>query len=39
MKEIDRRSVVARILCGAAVASLGLSMLPKAANFDPAPGP
>jgi hypothetical protein len=29
MKEIDRRSVVAGILCGAAVASLGLSMLPR----------
>ena len=39
MKEIDRRSVVAGILCGAAIASLGLSMLPKAANFHPAPGP
>ena len=35
MKEIDRRSVVAGILCGAAVASLGLSMLPKAANSIP----
>jgi hypothetical protein len=37
MKEIDRRSVVAGILCGAAVASLGLSMLPS--QLDPAPGP
>ena len=39
MKEIDRRSVVAGILCGAAVASLGLSMLPKAANSIPLPAP
>jgi hypothetical protein len=39
MKEIDRRSVVAGILCGAAVASLGLSMLPKAANSIPLPVP
>jgi hypothetical protein len=38
MKEIDRRNVVAGILCGAAVASLGLSMLPKAANSVPGRG-
>jgi len=39
MKEIDRRSVVAGILCGGAVASLGLSVLPKAANSIPLPAP
>jgi hypothetical protein len=35
MKEIDRRSVFTGILCGAAVASIGLSVLPKAAQSTP----
>jgi hypothetical protein len=30
MKEIDRRSVLTGILCGAAVATVGLAVMPKA---------
>ncbi len=39
MKEIDRRSVVAGILCGGVAVSFGLSMLPKAADSAPLPAP
>jgi hypothetical protein len=35
MKEIDRRSVLTGLLCGAAVASIGLALMPKAAHSTP----
>jgi hypothetical protein len=35
MKEIDRRSVLTGILCGAAVATVGLAVVPKAAKSMP----
>ena len=35
MKEIDRRSVITGIVCGAAVATIGLTILPKAAKSLP----
>lgn len=35
MKQIDRRSVLTGLLCGAAVASLGASVLPKVARSTP----
>ena len=35
MTEIDRRSVLAGILCGTAVATVGLTAIPKAAQAMP----
>ena len=35
MKEIDRRSVLTGILCGAAISTLGLTVIPKAAKSLP----
>ena len=35
MKEIDRRSVLTGILCGAAIATVGLTVMPKAAKSLP----
>ena len=35
MTEIDRRSVLTGILCGAAVATVGLTIIPKAAQSLP----
>jgi DNA-binding transcriptional LysR family regulator len=35
MKEIDRRSVLTGLLCGAAIASVGVSILPKMAQSTP----
>ena len=35
MKEIDRRSVLTGILCGAAVATVGVAIMPKAAKSLP----
>jgi len=35
MKEIDRRGVLTGILCGAAVATLGLAAMPKVAKSLP----
>ena len=35
MKEIDRRSVITGIVCGAAVATFGLTVIPKAAKSLP----
>jgi hypothetical protein len=35
MTEIDRRSVLTGILCGAAVATVGLTVIPKAAQSLP----
>ena len=35
MKEIDRRSVLTGILCGAAVATVGLAIMPKTAKSLP----
>ena len=32
MKEIDRRSVLTGILCGAAIATVGLTVMPKPRN-------
>jgi hypothetical protein len=35
MKEIDRRCVLTGILCGAAIATVGLTVMPKAARSLP----
>ena len=35
MKEIDRRIMLTQILCGAAVAAVGLAAMPKAAKAMP----
>ena len=35
MTEIDRRSVLTGILCGAAIATVGLTVMPKAAKSLP----
>ena len=35
MKEINRRSVVTGILCGGAIAAIGLTIMPKAAKSLP----
>ena len=35
MKEIDRRSVLTGIICGAVIASAGLTVMPKAAKSLP----
>ena len=35
MKEIDRRSVLTGIICGSAVATVGLAIMPKAAKSLP----
>jgi len=35
MKEMDRRSVITGIVCGAAVATFGLTVIPKAAKSLP----
>ena len=35
MKEIDRRSVLTGLLCGAAIASVGVSIVPKMALSTP----
>jgi hypothetical protein len=35
MKDIDRRSVVTGILCGGAIAAIGLTVMPKAAKSLP----
>ena len=35
MKEIDRRSVLTGIICGAAVATVGLAIMPNAAKSLP----
>ena len=35
MTEIDRRNVVTGILCGAAIAAIGLTVMPKAAKSLP----
>ena len=35
MKEIDRRSVLTGIICGAAVATVGLAVMPRAAKSMP----
>jgi hypothetical protein len=35
MREIDRRSVLTGILCGAAVTTIGLTIMPKAAKSLP----
>ena len=35
MKEMDRRSVITGIVCGAAVATFGLTVIPKPRNLCP----
>ena len=39
MKEIDRRSVLTGILCGAAIATVGLTVMPQTAKSLPSGGP